>query len=171
MNISIVTVDESVEVPLNEPVSIVPTPDGTSFAVARRELIEQALVLFRPDARSVVVMPRAEAVAVSVNGLVVRGGLGRAQNTAVISMPGARPIRFGLLFDDAVVSVAAGEPCDICGQQMTEEGKSHCRKRMCRACIEVFGGTCPDCRKSLLNSSDCMNQTAALREFLIRERR
>jgi hypothetical protein len=166
MNISIVTTQTSVDVPLHLTMSITPAGDGSSFVAAEGSAAGKALVLLRPDRGSVVIMSHSRVARVSINGATLRGGVGRVQDTAVISVHGSPPLRFGLLFDDGVLTVPAGEKCDICGKSLEEEGLSHCRKRLCRACIDVFGGTCPDCRKNLLTPEDTTKQTDTLRSFL-----
>jgi hypothetical protein len=166
VNISIVTTQTSVAVPLHVTLSITRARDGSSFVVAEGSAVEKGLVLLRPDRGSIVIMPHTSIARVAINGATLRGGLGRVQDTAVISASGSPPLRFGILFDDGVLIVPAGEKCDICGKSLEEDGLSHCRKRLCRACIDVFGGTCPDCRKNLLAPEDTTKQTDELRAFL-----
>jgi hypothetical protein len=166
MNISILTTQTSVAVPLHVAMSITRARDGSSFVVEEGSAADEALVLLRPDRGSVVIMPHPGVARVAINGAALRGGVGAVHDTAVISAYGSPPLRFGILFDDGVLVVPAGERCDICGKSLEEEGMSHCRKKLCRACIDVFGGTCPDCRKNLLTPEDTTEQADALRALL-----
>jgi hypothetical protein len=169
MNISIITAQASMEVPINQPVGLTQTHEGTSSIIVAEGQPNQDLVLYRPDARSVAVIASPEIRSLSVNGQQAHAGLARVENTAVITAHAASSMRFGILFSDEVLTIPAGASCDICGKTLTDIGKSHCRKTLCSGCIDVFGGSCPDCRKNLTQSEEISSQVSELQEFLLGE--
>jgi hypothetical protein len=167
MNMSIITSKVTVEVPINQPVGLKLTQGSTSPLVTAGAHHDDDLLLYRPDDRSAAVIASPVIKSLSVNGQPAHAGLARVENTAVVTAHGASSMRFGILFSDEVLTIPAGASCNICGKTLTDEGKSHCRKTLCSACIDVFGGTCPDCRKNLIQSEEISSQASALHEFLL----
>ena len=133
------------------------------------ECPRNSLIIVRSEHRDIVLIMRDGNGSLIVNGHKVYGFCSVHANAVVRVHVGNHVQSFAVIFDDAVVDIPAGSACDICGKNLQELGKGHCKRKLCVDCIETFAAKCPDCGKHLLASDASHDSQKMMQEFFIEE--
>jgi hypothetical protein len=157
-------------VPLQLETGVVIESDWRSFIplALDTERLYDGVIVYRWELCGVVILMSGSNVSLTVNGNRVIGGLYQIDSNSLVRLRrGQSELSLAVIFDDSVVDVPTGSACDICGKDLREGGKGHCRKKMCIECVETFGAKCPDCGRELLDGNTNEQALAEVEEYFM----